>query len=74
MAIVLAVRGDINSLLYKVAKRVIKYIIVISEADLLLTSLLLLLNFQENVAGFLISATVNIGVNIGLDNYTNRKV
>ena len=64
VAIGLAVRGDKNSLMYKVAKRVIKYIIIISEADLLLTSLLLLVNFQENVAGFVISALVNIGLNI----------
>lgn len=74
VAIIAAVRGERASLLYKMAKRVVKHIIVLSEADLLLTSLLLLINFNENVAGFIFSALVNIGLNIELDNYTNRRL
>lgn len=70
----IAVRGERDSLIYKAAKRVVKYIIILSEADLILTSLLLLINFKENIAGFIISALVNIVLNIELDNYTNRRL
>jgi hypothetical protein len=59
---------------FNIGKKILKYVIVISEVDLCFTSLLLLVRFNQNIALFLVSAAINVCLNIIVENHTNRKI
>jgi hypothetical protein len=74
ISVIIAFRQNVASLSFRIVIKILKYIIIISEIDLLLTSLLLLMNFKENIIAFVTSAVLNAMLNILLENYSNRKL
>jgi hypothetical protein len=74
LAMVIVMRRTTKSLAWSICLKFLRFIIPISELDLFLTAIFLLLNIQENIFPFLLSACVNIVLNIVVENYTNRKL
>lgn len=65
---------DGSSLLGSICVRFLKYLVIISEVDLFVTSILLLLRLPENIFPFLLSAAINILLNLLGSNCSNRKL
>ena len=73
-AMIVALLSSRKSLLWNISLRFLKYIVPISEADLILSSLLLIISFTDNILPFLVACFVNVLVCLLADNCTNRKM
>ena len=54
-------------------KKIMNYAYILIEVDLILSSFIILLNFQQNIVCYLLSALISIYSNIWIEDYVNRK-
>ena len=54
-------------------KKIMNYAYILIEVDFILSSFSILLNFQQNIVCYLLSALISIYSNICLEDYVNRK-
>jgi hypothetical protein len=73
-AVILGLRVDRNSLLGSICTRFLKYLVAISEFDLFVTSILMLLRLPENIIPYLLSATISILISVLAINCSNRRL
>lgn len=73
-AVMLWLHVDRESLMGNICARFLKYLISISEFDLFVTSLLVLLRLPENILLFLLSVIISIFLSVLGSNCSNRKL
>lgn len=64
VAILIVWRGDSTGMAWSICAKFIRFILPVSEADLLLTSLLLLVDFWQNILAFMVSVFLAVLVNM----------